>query len=199
MLKLKKYLLLIVLISGSIIIPLLALSAIHGPNECCILDHSLTDVDPLCADGAVIAAKDCNPPPVLPNNCLAGNDNCMTDGNGDGDWVDPEDHPCEECWCDIDDDGQNNAMCVGAITAVTKNWGTCCIVDAIYNVTDWVFYLLLIGVTLAVIIAGFFFLTAGGDPNKVRSAQTSLLYGGVGLILALLSRTIPAIIKVFVS
>lgn len=197
--KIKKYIPLIALISGFVIIPLFALSAIHGPNECCILDHGLADIDPLCTQGATIAATSCNPPPVLPNACLAGNDNCMTDGNGDGDWVDPEDYPCEECWCDADDDGQNNAMCAGGVTAVTKNWGTCCIVDTIYNVTDWVFYVFLIGIALVVIMAGYFFLTSGGDPNKLRSAQSLLLYAGVGLTLAVLSRIVPAIIKQIVS
>jgi len=196
----KKFIFLILFLVGVLILPITIFAAIHGPNECCTLDHDLIDIDPVCIKDVVVAAKGCD---TLPANsaCLGGTDDCWTDKTDppDGDYVDPEDTPCENCWCDSDGDGENNANCLGASMSVTKNWGTCCIVDAIYNVTDWIFYVLLAAVAIVFILGGFFFLSAGGDPYKVRQAQNFLLYGVIGLVLALLARIIPGIIKGIVS
>lgn len=210
--KIRKYLPLIVSAVGFIAIPFFVFADIHGPNECCVLDHNLTDIDGACTNGAVISAKGCDTIPANSTCIQAGPplDDCKTDKSSplNAVYTDPEDISCDNCWCDVDDDGKNNANCAGDQNpdmagvqpiASSKDWGTCCIVDTIYNVTDWVYYVLLIGVSLAIITAGFFFLTAGGDPNKIKSAQSSLIYGMIALALAIMSKVIPAIIKAVVS
>lgn len=145
-------------------------STISGLNECCTLDHNLSTIDPLCTSNTLIAAGGCDT------------------GNAD----------TTKCWCDADYDGDNDAGTT-LPGVVVKDWKICCIVDTIYNVTDWVFYVFLVGVVLTVIIAGFFFLTAGGDPGKIKKAQSSLLYGAIALMLAISAKIIPAIIKAVVS
>ena len=45
------------------------------------------------------------------------------------------------------------------------------------------------------IVAGFLFLTAGGDPGKAGNAKKALIWGIIGVTIALLAKTIPFIIK----
>lgn len=194
---------------GLVAIPLAVAAAVHGPNECCKLDHDLTDIDPACAKDAVVAAKGCDEDPCTdyppkyctdrPEDVDTENDDCMCDTDGVG----GADTLCDECgfkcWCDIDDDGYNEAPCLISASNITKNWGLCCVVDTIYNVTDILFYILMSGVAIIFVIAGFLFLSAGGDPIKISDSKRFLIYGLIGLALALLARIIPAIIKGIVS
>jgi hypothetical protein len=173
----------------------LAMAAIHGPNECCKLDHDLTDIDGACSKDAVVAAKGCDE-----FTCSDGNDSTCDDNVCNCPSVGMT---CDEdgfkCWCDTDGDGVNNAPCLISASNITKNWGTCCVVDTVYNITDWLFYILIAAIAILFIIAGFLFLTAGGDPSKISKSKTMVLYGLIGLALALLARIIPAIIKGIVS
>lgn len=100
-----------------------------------------------------------------------------------------------EYWCDWNNDREND---IGGAT-VTKNWSKCCVIDAIYNVTDWLFYILLTGVALFYIVGAIYFLQASGDPNRVKQAQHFIFYGTIGLLLAFMARIIPAIVKALVA
>ncbi len=133
-----------------------------GPNQCCVLNHNLTEIDSACV-------KDDRP-------------------------VGPPNWDSSKNWCDPDGDGRSETP-----AHQTKKWGLCCVVDSIYNVTDWLFYILMAGVAILFILAGFFFMTAGGDPTKISQSKRFVLYGIVGLVLALMARIIPSIIKRFVS
>ncbi len=59
---------------------------------------------------------------------------------------------------------------------------------AIDTITNLVFGILLAVAVLAIIYAGFLFITAGGVSEKVTTARTTLLYAVVGIIVALLAR-----------
>ena len=132
-----------------------------GPNQCCVLNHDLREIDNRCAQGATVG------PP-----------NWDTSKN----------------WCDPDGNG------ISEIPGnQTKKWGLCCLVDSIYNVTDWLFYVLMAGIAILFILAGFFFITAGGDTTKITQSKRFVFYGIIGLILALMARIIPSIIKRLVS
>ncbi len=45
------------------------------------------------------------------------------------------------------------------------------------------------------IVAGFLFLKAQGDPAEIKTAQKAVLWGVVGLIVGILSFSIPLIIR----
>jgi len=68
----------------------------------------------------------------------------------------------------------------------------------IRRVIDRIFgYIWLFFIAFAVIMfirAGFMYLTAGGEPGKVKSASGSLLWGIIGVAVAMLAFTIPWII-----
>jgi len=93
---------------------------------------------------------------------------------------------------DIDPACSETAV-VGA--ANTNAWGICCILDAVYTVTDWIFVALMILVGLLVIWGGLDIATAGGNEEKVNSGRDRIKYAMVGLAVALLSRAIPAVVK----
>ena len=79
------------------------------------------------------------------------------------------------------------------ITESSDNWGMLCLLDAVYSVTDWIFYSLLALVTVFTIYGGFTIVTAGGDSEKVGKGRDYVIYATVGLIVAFLSRVIPSI------
>ena len=73
------------------------------------------------------------------------------------------------------------------------NWGMICLLDAVYSVTDWIFYSLLALVTVFTVWGGFMIVMAGGDSEKVNKGRDLVIYATVGLIVAFLSRVIPSI------
>ncbi|MFQ6049549.1 MAG: hypothetical protein ACE5J0_00695 [Candidatus Paceibacterales bacterium] len=74
----------------------------------------------------------------------------------------------------------------------------CCVLDAVYTVTDWIFLFLIAVVALLVIWGGFTIATAAGAPEKVESGRNYILYAMIGLAVALLSKAIPALVKTLV-
>ncbi len=71
--------------------------------------------------------------------------------------------------------------------------GLLCIVFA------WAFYFLIVLAVIFVIIAAFKYLTAAGEPEKVKEAGTMLLYTAVAIGVALLARAIPLVIGSFLG
>ncbi len=51
------------------------------------------------------------------------------------------------------------------------------------------------GAIIMFILAGFDFFTAGGEPAKLHTARMNLMWGIVGLMVALLSFSMPYIIS----
>lgn len=59
---------------------------------------------------------------------------------------------------------------------------------------NWMFYILIILTIIFVLWAAFKYLTAAGDPEKVKSAGTILLYAAVAVVVAILAKGFPFII-----
>lgn len=76
-----------------------------------------------------------------------------------------------------------------------SEWGMCCILDALYTATDWIFIILIIFVGLLIIWGGFSIATAGGSPEKVQAGRNFILYALIGLAVALLSKALPSVVK----
>ncbi|SRR3989344_1577023 len=81
---------------------------------------------------------------------------------------------------------------VGDIIGTTQNSLLC-------KVFGWLFWLLIILAVVFVIFAAFRYLTAGGEPEKIKKANYSLIYAVVAIVVALLARALPNIIFGFVS
>lgn len=67
--------------------------------------------------------------------------------------------------------------------------------DLINAIIDFIFYVAIALVPLMVIIAGFCFASAGGDPKKVETAKKIILYTVIGLSIVLLAKGLYVMIE----
>jgi hypothetical protein len=94
-------------------------------------------------------------------------------------------------------DGTNN--CAKDATVSIDDYGMCCLVNTIYSITDWIFYILMALVGIMIVIGAFSIITAAGAPDKVNAGKNYILYAIIGMIVAFFARTIPAMVKTLVS
>jgi len=78
---------------------------------------------------------------------------------------------------------------------ITRAWGLCCMVDAIYTATDWIFVIIMVVVGLLILWGALEIVTAAGAPEKVAAGRSKILYALIGLVVALLARAIPAVVE----
>ncbi|MDO8524563.1 MAG: pilin [bacterium] len=76
-----------------------------------------------------------------------------------------------------------------------ESWGMVCLLNTVYTVTNWIFYLLTILAVLMIIYGGFVYITAAGDPAKATSAKGILTFAIIGLAIALLAKFIPSLVR----
>lgn len=72
-------------------------------------------------------------------------------------------------------------------------------VDLIDGITDWLFVFLVVAATIFIVLAGWQFVTSGGDPQAMSQARSKLMYAAVGIIVALLSRGLVTAISNLIS
>jgi len=80
-----------------------------------------------------------------------------------------------------------------------SNWGMYCLLNTINNVTNWLFYLLLIAVVLMGVIGGVLYMTSAGNSEKAEKGKNVIIYAIVGLVLALIARLIPSVVRLIVG
>jgi hypothetical protein len=61
------------------------------------------------------------------------------------------------------------------------------------NIINFIFWVGMALVPIMIIIAGFNFVTAGGDPKKVTTAKNIILWTAVGLIIILMAKGLTAV------
>lgn len=64
---------------------------------------------------------------------------------------------------------------------------------------NWIFWFLIVLTIIFVLVAAFKYLTAAGDPEKVKSAGSTLLYAAIAVVIALIAKGLPLIISTFVG
>ncbi len=67
------------------------------------------------------------------------------------------------------------------------------------NITTWLWRFFVIATIIAFLIAGFFYLTSAGDAKKVDRAHKMVQYGVMGVVVALLSGGMVALIQGFIT
>ncbi len=87
----------------------------------------------------------------------------------------------------------------GETDCKTNNWGTICLMETVYNITDWIFYIVLSIAVIFGVISGFMFMTSGGDPTKTEKARNLLMYMAIGLVVAALAKVVPSIVRTMVG
>jgi len=71
--------------------------------------------------------------------------------------------------------------------------------EIIDKVAKWIFNILLSVATIVLLLAGFQWLTSGGNEEKISSARKNLIWALVGILVALLAKGLVAIIKSLVG
>ena len=66
--------------------------------------------------------------------------------------------------------------------------------SVINTVLTWMFSFLVFLAIVFVLVAAFKYLTAAGDPEKVKSASNTLVYAAVAIAVALLARGLPYLV-----
>jgi hypothetical protein len=92
-----------------------------------------------------------------------------------------------------------NAACTKGATVAIADYGMCCMVNTIYSITDWIFYILMAFVGIMIVIGAFMIITAAGAPEKVTSGRNYILYAVIGMVVAFFARAIPSMVKALVG
>jgi hypothetical protein len=77
--------------------------------------------------------------------------------------------------------------------------GSCCILDTIYTISDWVFYIVLAFAIIFIALGAFYIMTGGGEPERVSTGRRYIMYAIIGLIVGLLARSVPAIARAIIG
>ncbi|MDD5738906.1 MAG: pilin [Candidatus Pacebacteria bacterium] len=96
--------------------------------------------------------------------------------------------------------GSDSGACnLGDNMTPTKDWGIVCMLNTIYTVTNWVFYILTLVAVLMIVYGGFVYITAAGDPAKAGSGKSILTFAIIGLAIALIAKLIPSLVKFIIG
>lgn len=68
------------------------------------------------------------------------------------------------------------------------------LINLIERIGNWIFTALLAVAVVFLIMAGFYFVTAGGDPESVNKARRMVISALIGVAIALLARGLVAVI-----
>ena len=68
-------------------------------------------------------------------------------------------------------------------------------VELINAIIIFIYEISLVLATLFIVIAGFYFVTASGDPAKIKTGQDIIKYTLIGLLIILLATGLIAVIK----
>jgi hypothetical protein len=71
--------------------------------------------------------------------------------------------------------------------------------QALTNVADWLFVILMITAVIFLIIAAFNFLFAQGDPEKIKKAKVFVLYSLIGVGVAVASRGLVMLVYAIIA
>ena len=74
---------------------------------------------------------------------------------------------------------------------------TTSIPDTLVNIANWIFYLLIGISVLFIVIAGLEYVTAQGDPEKIKAAGQKVLYALIGIVVAALAKGLVILVQYF--
>jgi hypothetical protein len=77
--------------------------------------------------------------------------------------------------------------------------GVCCLMNTIYNVTNWLFIFMIAIAVIFIIIGGFTFLTSAGDAEKTQKGRNYIMYAAIGIVIGLLAKAVPSLVRMIVG
>ena len=73
------------------------------------------------------------------------------------------------------------------------------VVTSMCTVVNWLFYILMVLSVMMVLFAGYTFVTAGDDTEKVSKARKMITYAALGIVIALIAKGFPTLIYSFMT
>ena len=85
------------------------------------------------------------------------------------------------------------------VTDSTPDWGGVCTMDAVYTVTDFLFWIFLAFTVIMGIYVGVMFMTAGGNPSQMEKARSMVIYLVIGIVIAIAVKLIPSLARAIIG
>ncbi len=122
---------------------------------------------------------------------------------GDTDGVDKGDVVCPVIDTDCDEDEDDCELnCDNCDLTGEDNprdgWGAYCLIDTVYTVTDWIFWVVFVIGALIVLFGGIQIMFAKGDPETAKKGGNVITFGVIGIVVAIVSKIIPSVAQFFV-
>ena len=83
------------------------------------------------------------------------------------------------------------------MTVPSKTIASTSVMGSLGNIADWIFYILIGVSVLFIVIAGIEYVTAQGDPEKIKAAGQKVLYALIGIIVAALAKGLVVLVQYF--
>ncbi|MCL5010809.1 MAG: pilin [Patescibacteria group bacterium] len=80
-----------------------------------------------------------------------------------------------------------------------SEFGIVAMLSVVYNITNWIFFILIILSALMIIWGGLQYILAAGDPAKAGKGKTILTLSIIGIAIALLAKVVPSVLKFFLG
>jgi len=77
----------------------------------------------------------------------------------------------------------------------SSNCGMCCLLQSIYNITDWLFVFLVALTTVYVVMGAMKILMARDSAEEVDKGRKYIMYAALGLLVAFLAKAVPQVVK----
>jgi Na+-driven multidrug efflux pump len=69
------------------------------------------------------------------------------------------------------------------------------VLDTVNKIINFITYALLIVAVVVIVLAGYQFVTAQGDTEKITKARNYIIYAMIGVVVALLSQAIIGLVR----
>ena len=73
------------------------------------------------------------------------------------------------------------------------------LLTALNSLTNWLFTILLIVAVIFIILAGYYFVTSQGDPDKAGKARNFVLWALVGIAVAVAAKALVAFVQMIMG
>lgn len=83
--------------------------------------------------------------------------------------------------------------------ATLPNYTATQVLALVGRITNWIFTILMAVVVIMVLVAGYLFVTGGGNPDQVGKARQVLIYAMIGFAVGMIARGIIALVAVILD
>jgi len=77
-------------------------------------------------------------------------------------------------------------------------WGAVQIMPTLERITNWLFALLLVVAAIFIIIAGYLFVMAMGDPDKTKTARSFVMWALIGVLVGFVAKGLIMLVDTIV-